>query len=47
MPEGKITRGPTAHVEATIVNAHPDAAFDRDDTGRVTGRLAIYGPGEP
>lgn len=46
MPTGQISRGPTAHVDATITNAQPDAAFGRDDTGRVSGRLAIYGPGE-
>jgi hypothetical protein len=46
MPTGQLSRGPTAHVDAQITNAQPDAAFDRDETGRATGRLAIYGPGE-
>lgn len=47
MPKAVITRGPTANVEAAITNAHPDAVVDRELTGRVTGRLDIFEPGEP
>lgn len=46
MPEAIITRGPTANVEAAITNAHPDTVVNREHTGRVTGRLEIFEPGE-
>ncbi|WP_156184021.1 hypothetical protein [Halostagnicola sp. A56] len=46
MPIGTITRGPIAHVDAQLTNAQPDGSFGRDDTGRVTGRLTTYNPGE-